>query len=132
MTIVEGDLFGVVEQVRVACSVLTFQFLLNRDELAKSGRDHANDHPRAVVPQDHHQRSFPSDQLRKLLREENDVHDGFRKIEVERGAASRPLLEVLRQSLVRVRNTVVEVADFVIEHLLQVLVVEVLGHLSTD
>mmetsp|Transcript_31177 Transcript_31177/g.47713 ORF Transcript_31177/g.47713 Transcript_31177/m.47713 type:complete len:255 (-) Transcript_31177:439-1203(-) len=125
-SVVEGDFLGVVEEISVLGSVLTLELLLNSGELTEGRRDEADDDTGDEVPSDGHARSLPSDELGQLLGEEDDIEDGLGDVEVEAGESLRPLFGVLSEPLIGVANSHVEVADLVVEHVVQVHVVEVL------
>ena len=110
-SIIKSDFLGVIEQVRMFGSVVSLELLLLGGELSEGRGDEANDDSRHKVPSNGQSRSFPSNELRKLSREEEDVENWLGNVEIEVGETHCPLVQVLRQPLVRVLDSAVQVAN---------------------
>ena len=107
-----------VQKIGVLRSVFSLNLLFDGCELAECWRDTPNDNTTDEVPADNKSWSFPSNQLGKFLGEKNDVEHWLRHVQVEARESLSPLFGVLSESLIWVADSRVQVADFVIEHVL--------------
>ena len=83
-------------------TVLTLELLLDRSQLTERRRDSLYDETCGQVPAEGEQGSLPTDKLRQFPREENQVQDRLRCVEVETGQGLSPFLCVVGQALIRV------------------------------
>ena len=125
VAIVESNFLGVGEDFAVEGAVLALEALLLGSQSAEGRRDHLDDEARERVPRESQRRSFPADKLGELSREENCVEGGLDEVDVKSGKAGSPLLSILSEALVGIGDPVVEIADLVVVHVAEVLIVEV-------
>ena len=71
--IIERNILGVVDQIRLLSTIFSFQVLLNRCQFAKSGRYVPDNHRRHEVPPDSGGWSLPPHQLGQFAGEQNNV-----------------------------------------------------------
>lgn len=127
LPVVEGDFLGVGQHLRVQRAVLALEALLLRGQPAEGRGDQPDHQPGEAVPGEGDGGALPADQLAQLAAEQDHVEHGLDHVDVQVGQAGGPLLGVLRQPLVGVRNAVVQVANLVVVHVAQVHAVEVVG-----
>lgn len=101
-------------------------------ELAKRWGDELEEEGGQEVPSNDVGWPSPPDQVRKFSGEENNIQKGLRKVGIELSQGSRPLLDVLGESLVGVVDSGVDVGDLVENHVLDVRLVEVGGQLGPE
>ena len=127
VTVVEGNLLGVSEQITVEGTVLSLKSRFLSSESSEGWGDDFDDPAGEGVPCERNGGAFPTDQLRQLPGEEEHVKDGLAQVGVELGEAGGPLGSICSQALIWVGDTVVQVADLVVMHVAQILLVEVQG-----
>lgn len=127
VSIVEGDLLGMSEKIAVEGSVFTFESLFLGGKSTESRGDEADNESRETVPSESDGRAFPSDEFGELLGEEEHVKEWLDKVDVQARKTGGPLVSILGQTLIGVSNTVVQVANLVVMHVVQIVFVEVLG-----
>jgi hypothetical protein len=132
MASVESDFLTVVNQVRVACSVISFQSLFDGSEPPKRGREEPKDNSRNKVVGHHIEWSSEAHEFRQFSGEENDVKHWLGEVRVDLRQRIRPLLNICRQSLVWIWHSTIEVRKLVVDHVLKVSVVEVVGQSLTE
>lgn len=110
-------------------AVISLQLLLLGCQFSERRRNDLNKISGKCVPKDDQAGSFPPDQHSQLATEQDYVKEGLGSVEVEIGKTGCPLVGVVCQSLVRIGNTVVEVAYLVVMHVLKVQLVEVFSKL---
>jgi len=113
-------------------TVIAFQRLLLCGQPAEGGRDLLNHSTGETVPSENQGGTLPSDQLSELPGKKNNVQNGLGGVEVQIGKRGRPLLCVVSETLVGVANAVVEVANFVVVHIPEVVVVEMVGQSAAE
>jgi len=99
-------------------TVFSFESLLLGSESTEWWGDESDDETRESVPSEGSSWSLPSYKLGQFSTEEGHIKDWFKDVDVEGGKTSGPFLSILGQSLVWVGDTVVEVTDLVVMHLL--------------
>jgi hypothetical protein len=105
-------------------TVLTLKLLLHSGHSSEGRGNGLDNDTRKTVPCENHSGTFPSNEFSQLSAEENDIKDRLGKVHVEAGKRSSPFLGVSSKALVRVTDSTVQIADFVVVHVLQILRVE--------
>ena len=116
-----------VQQVSVLATVLTLNPLLSCCETTESWRHHSNDQARNEIPCNDAHWTLPADKLSQLTGEQYNVKDWLGEVQIKIRKRCCPLICILRKSLIRIRDSRVQVANLVIKHLLQVVIVELLS-----
>jgi hypothetical protein len=75
---------------------------------------------------------LPTDQLAQFLGEQKDIQDWFKSVQEHVGETGGPLLGVVCESLVWIGDPVVQIANFVVVHVSQVPLVEMICQLLSE
>lgn len=124
-TIIECDFFRVIEEISLLSSVLTLNFLLDSGQLTECWGDDLDAHGGDEIPGNDGSWTSPSNKLGQFLGEKNDIQNWLSDVQVKAGEGYSPLLGILGESLIGVRDSGVQIADFVIKHFVEVGVMEV-------
>ena len=81
--IIERNILGVVDQIRLLSTIFSFQVLLNRCQFAKSGRYVPDNHRRHEVPPNSGGWTLPAHQLGQFAGEQNNVKQRLREAGVD-------------------------------------------------
>jgi len=131
-TVVERDFLRMAEKLSVQGAVLTLEFLLHGGKTAEGRRDHADDGTGEGVPGKGNDGALPADEFSKLATEQDNVKHRLGEVEVQAGETGGPLLGVSGETLVGVGDPAVQVANFVVMHVVQVAFVEVVGQVASE
>ena len=121
-----------VHQCCLRCSVFSLQSLLPCYQLSKWRRYHLQDQSWQQVPSNHNDGSWPSHNLSQFSGEKNDVKGRLWEIGVYGGERVGPFFNISTHSLIRVANSAIKIAKLIVDHILEIGVMEEVSKSSPE
>jgi len=106
--------------------------LFNSGQSTESRGKSSEDESGEDVPHDNVTRSLPAQENGEFSGEEDNIEDGFTDIGVKITERMSPFIDILSKSLIRIRNSGINISQLIVGHAIEVFVVEIVSNALSE